>query len=183
MLLKCHGTLVEGFNESLIAAISSFPSPSQPQQDQQQVKKAASLVHASQLDNVPTRGLSANLIHLQALLFMAVQAGNHPPRSSRSQSTGYTMLWLTQAVGLAYQLKLHVQRQPEKGAESDPDSDDKLARRAWWTLVIMDRWHASSTASPLLIPDSSVVIYREDRALLGESIYQLARECLAQCDT
>jgi hypothetical protein len=40
----------------------------------------------------------------------------------------------------------------------------------------MDRWHAASTSSPLLIPDTSVVVNPEDQALLGEKFYQLARK-------
>jgi len=57
--------------------------------------------------------------------------------------------------------------------ESDPNSDDKLGRRIWWSLVIMDRWHASSTASPVLIPEASVVVSHEDKDLLGDPSYQL----------
>lgn len=79
-------------------------------------------------------------------------------------------------MGVAYSMKLHLCKPFDELAENDPDSDEKLGRRIWWSLVIMDRWHASSTASPSLIPDSSVVVYPEDQALLGDDLYHLARK-------
>jgi hypothetical protein len=176
--MNCPAAPREALYESLHAAVRSFPSPNLPLADQQPARKAAQLILASQLENTSPRCLSTNLVHLQAMMFMAIEAENHSPATLRVQSTGSPSVWLGSAVGLAYSLKLHMHKQPEKGAESDPDSDDKLARRIWWSLVIMDRWRASGTASPLLIPDSSVVVYKEDKALLGESLYQLARKPL-----
>jgi hypothetical protein len=79
-------------------------------------------------------------------------------------------------VGLSYYLKLHVIRYREKSSDGDPDSDEKLSRRIWWVLVTLDRWHASSTSSPLLIPDTSVVLLPEDHVLLGDAGFQLARK-------
>lgn len=85
-------------------------------------------------------------------------------------------VWLGSAVGLAYELKLHQHGLQEYISIDDQDSDERLARKMWWALVIMDRWHASSTSSPVLIPDSSVVLSSDDHALLGESLYQVARK-------
>merc|ERR1712225_157642 len=85
-------------------------------------------------------------------------------------------VWLGGAVGVSYSMKLHLHKPFDKLTENDPDTDEKLGRRLWWSLVIMDRWHASSTAGPSLIPDSSVVVYPEDQALLGDDLYQLARK-------
>jgi hypothetical protein len=120
--------------------------------------------------------MATNLIYLQIMLLLAIEADNRDPASTRGQAGPPQSVWLGSAVGLAYSMKLHVQKMSSQQSENDPDSDDKLARRIWWSLVIMDRWHAASTASPLLIPDTSVVVYPEDQALLGENVYQLARE-------
>lgn len=109
------------------------------------------------------------------MLLMAIQADNRDPASARGLVGPPQSLWLGSAVGLAYSLKLHVHAMSSQQSDNDPDSEDKLARRIWWSLVIMDRWHAASTSSPLLIPDSSVVVYPEDQTLLGEKFYQLAR--------
>jgi hypothetical protein len=43
-------------------------------------------------------------------------------------------------------------------------------------LVNMDRWHAASMSTPLLIPDSAVVMMPEDQSLLGDSLYHLTRK-------
>lgn len=119
------------------------------------------------------RTISTNLILLQTKMLLAVEAEAHVNRPGPSRSA-----LLGSAVGLAYALKLHVHKQSEEAVESDPDSDDKLGRRLWWSLVIMDRWHSSSMSSPVLIPDSSVVLFPADQSLLGESLFQLTREFL-----
>ena len=108
------------------------------------------------------------------MLLMAIEADNRDP--ARAQVGPSQSVWLGSAVGLAYSMKLHVHKSANQQADSDPESDDKLARRIWWSLVIMDRWHAASTSSPLLVPDASIVISPEDQALLGESLYHLARK-------
>ena len=109
-------------------------------------------------------------------MLMTIVADSSAPSSTKALTGPSLSVWLGSAVGLAYSLRLHLRQQPDKLSEADPDSEDKLARRLWWTLVIMDRWHASSTSSPLLIPDGSVMMYADDEALLGDSLYHLARE-------
>jgi len=174
---NCPTTLKGAFCESLSAAVRSFPSPNGPQFDQQSIRNAANLVAESQFDNVTSRSLSTNLVYLQTMLLLAIQAGNYAP-NSRGQASPSRSFWLGSALGFAHTMKLHLHRPPDKATENDPDSDEKLARRIWWTLVIMDRWHASSTASPLMIPDESVVVYPDDQALLGDTVYHLARKPL-----
>lgn len=128
---------------------------------------------AAQFENSASRPLSTNLVYLQAMILLTIEAEN-TTAASRGNSGSSRSMWLGAAVGLAYSMKLHIHKQSDKLSENDPDSEEKLARRVWWSLVIMDRWHASSTASPVLVPDSSVVLYPEDQVLLGDAIYSLA---------
>ena len=121
--------------------------------------------------------MTTNLVYLQTMLLMAIEADNRGP-ISKCQTGLSQSVWLGSAVGLAYSMKLHVYKSPDKQTENDADSEDKLARRVWWCLVMMDKWHASSTSSPLLIPDGTVILSSEDQALLGDQLYHLARECL-----
>lgn len=121
--------------------------------------------------------MSTNLIYLQAMLLMAVEADNRGTSPTRGQFGPPQSVWLGSAVGLAYSLKLHVHRTADPQTENDADSEEKIMRRIWWSLVIMDRWHASSTSSPVLIPDGSVVVYPDDQALLGDGLYHLVRKC------
>ena len=176
---NCSSTLREAFYEALHAAVRSFPSPNMLSHETQNARKATQLIMASQFENASVRTTSTNLIYLQTMMLMAVAADNYGP-SSQPLMGPTLSVWLGSAVGLAYSLKLHLHKQPDKVSESDPDSEDKLARRLWWSLVIMDRWHASSTSSPLLIPDGSVIMYAEDQALLGDPLYHLARKFPSQ---
>ncbi|TVY37603.1 putative transcriptional regulatory protein [Lachnellula occidentalis] len=171
-LSNCPLPLKHAFHEALHAAVLTVSSPGHDSAAQQSIQKATQLVSSFQFEHAAARTVSANLILLQTMMLLAVEAETHitNERSGPSRS-----VWLGSAVGLAYSLKLHLQKRPEDMVETDPDSDDKIGRRIWLSLVIMDRWHASSTSSPILIPDLSVVIYLEDQVLLGEAFYQLAR--------
>lgn len=118
--------------------------------------------------------MATNLIYLQVMLLGAIEADNRD--TARAQVGFLQSFWFGSAVSFAYSMKLHAQKIPIQQSENDSDSDERLARRIWWSLVIMDRWRAASESCPLLIPDTSVVIFQEDQALLGENVYQLARK-------
>ena len=163
--------------ETLYAAVRSFPrgkaavSPSL-----HATKKATDLIAASQFESAATRTNATNLIYLQTMVLMAVEADNHGPAVVRGQPGPPRAVWLGSAVGLAYHLRLHMGRTGEKPTvDEDLDSDEQMGRRNWWVLVMMDRWHAASTSSPLLIPDTSVALLPEDKVLLGDTAFHLAR--------
>ena len=137
--------------------------------------RAAELLMACQAENAASRSLSNNIVYLQAIILMSLCTELSGPAYTQAQQAMPGAAWLGMAVGLAYFLKLHVNRSYTNLGGGDPDSSEKLCRRTWWTLVTLDRWHASSTSSPLLIPDTSTVLLAEDRAVLGDSAYHLAR--------
>lgn len=56
---------------------------------------------------------------------------------------------------------------------SDPDSDDQLCVRIWWSLILMERWHATGTGKPAQIPDTSVVAPPGLENILGEVCFYL----------
>lgn len=174
-LVGCPAALREAFYEALHSAVRSLPSSTVYNNEPPSPRKATQLINLAEFESPPAQSSSTNIIYLQTMLLLATEAENRPPSTSgydgRSRSA-----WLGSAVGVAYSMKLHLHKPFDRLAESDPDTDEKLGRRLWWTLVIMDRWHASSTASPSLIPDSSVVVYPEDQALLGDDLYNLARK-------
>ncbi len=152
------------------------PSHSSPN-DFQSTRKAVELISASQFESAATRTMATNLVYLHTLILMVLEADNHGPATMRGQLGPPRAEWLGRAVGVAYFMKLHVQRQnvESRWGDGDPDSDEKLARRSWWILIILDHWHACSTSSPLLIPDTSCTLLPEDQLVLGESGYHLAR--------
>lgn len=170
-LSNCRSSLRQAICEVLPPLVRSL-APSQENAAPQNLSRAAQLVTAFQVEHIPAHSFSENLVLLQTMLLLAIAAETHTSKTHFKLSRA---AWLGSAAGIAYSLKLHLHRTSEDSIESDPDSDESMSRRIWWSLVIMDRWHASSTSSPTLVPDGSVVIYPEDQALLGESSYQLAR--------
>lgn len=171
----------EAFYESINAAIGSYPSSTQ-HHDQRGSRKAAQLLTlATQNDYGSARTFSTNIVSMQIMLLMAIEAQNRGPASFYEGF--HSSVWIGSAVGLAYSMKLHQHKLPDKALETEADSDDKLGRRLWWALIIMDRWHASSMSRPVLIPDSSVVVLPEDQGLLGEHSYHLTRKRYLYLDT
>lgn len=162
--------LRDAFYSALCAVNPLLSSSDIPSSRDQATIKSAQLVTAFQFEKGSSQSLSNNLVHIQTLMLLAIKASQANPSGGSSQS-----MWLGSAVGLAYTLKLHQLRPSIYMAAEDQD-DERLARKIWWALVVMDRWHASSTSSPVLIPDSSVVVSPDDQDLLGESLYQVARE-------
>jgi len=58
----------------------------------------------------------------------------------------------------------------------DADSDDKVALRAWWTLIALDRWNATGSAMPQLITQRSAVIYPGLKHIIGDAAFLFARK-------
>ena len=58
---------------------------------------------------------------------------------------------------------------------TDVDGEECLSRRAWWVLVILDRWRAASTSSMPLIGDDKIYLKDSDRLVLGQVGYNLVR--------
>lgn len=124
------------------------------------------------------RNRLTNLVHLQTLILMAIATDNYGPPSLKGEHGGPSKASiLGRAVGLAYTMRLHMASlNASPHVNRDSDSDESIAIRTWWTLVMLDRWNALSTASPLLIPNDSVVILPGLVSVLGENVYHLTRE-------
>ncbi|OTA88266.1 hypothetical protein M434DRAFT_15087 [Hypoxylon sp. CO27-5] len=124
-----------------------------------------------------TRSPIMNLVHLQTLILTAIATDNYSIPSLKGEHGGPSKgSLLGRAVGLAYSMRLHVSSlETSVDAQVEVDSNENIAIRAWWTLIMLDRWNAISTASPLFIPNDSVVIMPSLNPILGEHVYHLAR--------
>ncbi|QSZ35944.1 hypothetical protein DSL72_007066 [Monilinia vaccinii-corymbosi] len=171
-LSACPGPVRFAFWEALHAAIRSFPAaiPLKPQG----ITHAVRLMHTAPYDSQPPRSPSTNIIYLQIMMLLAIEANNQPRELKAGEIDSSPSVWIGTAVGFAYSLRLHLYKPIDK-SNNDPDSDDKLARRVWWSLVMMERWNATTTTCPLQIPDSAAQVYPDDQGLLGEVAYHLVR--------
>lgn len=59
---------------------------------------------------------------------------------------------------------------------ADVDSEEQLCVRIWWSLVLMDRWHAAGTGQPAQVPDSSAVVAAGLEQTMGEVSFYLIRK-------
>ena len=122
----------------------------------------------------------SDLIHLQTLILMIIEADNHGPESLKGQHPGPSKASLIgRAVGVAYSMSLQ-RAHIDTTAEVQPDSDtEQLLRiRAWWILVILDRWNAIGTADPMMISNDTVSLSPGLKQVFGEAIYRFISEYL-----
>ncbi|KAI1770354.1 hypothetical protein F4818DRAFT_268040 [Hypoxylon cercidicola] len=174
-LTQCPPLLRDAFVEALYGTMQSFVSVPGLYTNGD-IGSATRLVTDWESDSIPRTSVM-NLVHLQTLILIAISTDNYGPPSLKGEHGGPSKASiLGRAVGLAYSMRLHV-----SGVEAtvdfqlEPDSSENIAIRAWWTLVMLDRWNAIGTASPLFIPNDSVVILPGLNSILGENVYHLAR--------
>lgn len=172
-LLLCPDVFKEAFYESLYVAVHAFQPSIDQNSAQQSLKRASQLVMALQYENNAPGSISTSILYLQATMLLAIASETLVLRGKTASSRSF---WLSTAVSLAYEAKLHKYKGQDSSIANDVDADENVSRRLWWVLVIMERWHAASAASPPQIPELSLVIRPEDQQILGDSFYHLARK-------
>ena len=141
-----------------------------------------------------------NLLHMQTLLLLALNADKRafsPPQldsprgmvSPLLQEHGYTSRFVGSMIGAAWGCANGMKLSETKGMTrkrshdqmdtqeliGDIDGEEALCRRAWWILVILDRWRAASTSSMPLISDEIISLKDRDRHVLGDVAFHLVR--------
>ncbi len=154
--------------DALLCVLNAGANLPEPQMGSN-LKKAAEQLVACQLEDLQARSTSDNLIYLQALLLMGLASDSSGPFQVQQS------LWINLAFGVSVFLKLHCNHRVVHVVGSELDSNEKLGRRAWLVLFMMDRWHASGTAGPFVIREKMAEIYEEDGGLLGNTGIRLAR--------
>ena len=169
---QCPKPLQDAFLETLSATISSLniDQPTSGAIDQ----AYKSLVEWELLPSSASavQRQAADLTYIQVLLLMAIEADNRPPNTGGPPKE----VILGRAVSGALARRLH-QFRPRQPADSSavPEEGDTLPLRMWWTLVVLDRWHAVSTGSPALISKRDMVAPPNLKTHLGERLYYLLR--------
>lgn len=132
--------------------------------------RVTSELAALKAEGPQARTCDANLAYLQTLFFMALVTENSGPVQSRNTS------WIAEAVSIATYLNLHQSHSFEVGDTPDEDAPRKVARRVWLSLLVLDRFHASSSASPLLVAEDGARLAASDEETMGSNAYQLVRK-------
>ncbi|KAI9712782.1 MAG: Glucose-responsive transcription factor [Bogoriella megaspora] len=114
------------------------------------------------------------LIHLGTLILLVISTDIRGPGDA-VQIAHITSETLSKAIELALGLKLHHLQGRDLSSTTDIDSDDRLARRMWWTLFILDRFLAAGNDRTPLISDSNAHLQPNDEALLGPITFSLAQ--------
>ena len=167
------------FLEAVNAVISSCPGALVTTPSSAQTNKIAhELLNSYQYETDSPHKVLAKLVFIQASMLMVLALDMSGPSNYQIHPGVSKDIWLGMATGMTKSLKLHDTRTCQEHFTDDVDSLELVARRTWWSLVIMERWHACGTTTPLSIPDSIVELAPGDAILLGESVYNFARTCL-----
>ncbi|OHW95997.1 C6 finger domain-containing protein [Colletotrichum incanum] len=168
-LAQCPGLLREAFVEALSGTIHSFPSFQSGSPGD--VRLAHTLLVEWEASDSTSRTPVANLVFLQTLLLMIIEADNRPLGSIGAPKESL----LGRAVASANTLKLYQAKADLSEAEAGSDTESELRVRIWWSLVMLDRWNAVGAAVPSLIRDESVIVSASLRMVVGEVQYLLIR--------
>ena len=139
------------------------------------MKQVYELIAVSQYEYGGSKSTTENLVYLQVLILIILKMDNLGPLATRSDTGPPRAEWLGRAVGMISHLKLNSIPSREKLVIGDEDTDDKLGRRVYWSVFILDRWHAASTSGLFQLPEHYSVLIAEDETVLGNIPYQLAR--------
>ncbi|KAK4153067.1 glucose transport transcription regulator RGT1 [Chaetomidium leptoderma] len=118
-----------------------------------------------------------DLVRLQTLVMALISIDCHGIASAKGQLGGASKTdILGRAVGLGYSMKIHLRSiDSDPNPELDPNSDDNVALRAWWVLVMLDRWNAVGLGMPTLISNDNVVVPPGLEHIAGEVVFMLIR--------
>ncbi|KOS19868.1 putative transcriptional regulatory protein [Escovopsis weberi] len=154
LLSQCPASIRSAFMTAILAVGQSSGD----------TKLASSLLHDFESGDA-TCSRAGDIVHAQTLLLLIIDAD--------WRASSDLPFLLARAVALANTMKLWKFTPIESASEQD--TDDQLCVRIWWSLVLMDRWHAAGTGKPSQIPDYSVVAPAGLENAVGEVCFYLIR--------
>jgi hypothetical protein len=125
-----------------------------------------------------SRSPVTDLVRIQTLVMALISIDCTGVASSKGQQGGPSKTEiLTRAAGIGYSMKLFSRPVPlNPDPEMDLNSDENVALRTWWVLVMLDRWNAIGMATPPTINDYSVVVQPGLKHIVGEVVFVLIRK-------
>ena len=128
--------------------------------------------------NFLTRSNLANLVYLQTSILMVIALDTCGPPGLQPPNLPERAVWFGRAWAAAQHLKLPDNEVVNTVSGMGIDTVHAQNRRAWWTLVVVERWHSVGTATVPQIPEVVANFADDDRQLLGDQFWDLAREYL-----
>jgi hypothetical protein len=121
-----------------------------------------------------------DLVRFQTLVMALISVDCHGISLAKDQLGGPSKAEiLGRAVGLGYSMKIHLRViDPEPSPDMDPNSDENVALRVWWVLVMLDRWNAVGMATPTLIGNDNIVTQPGLKHIVGEVVFTFIRRFL-----
>lgn len=174
-LAHCPILLQDAFIESLTVTISSFsssPAPAAPADVGRAYQKLVNW-ELSLTAVASSQRRITDLVYVQTLILMVVEADNRPPNAGGPPKEAV----IGRAISGALSRRFHQYRPT---SSSDPslatDAEEALYLKTWWVLVVLDRWHAISAGSSVMIHKRDMVSPPGLKRLLGEGFYYLLRK-------
>jgi hypothetical protein len=134
------------------------------------------LLHEWEAERKP-RSSVTDLVRLQTLIMAMISVDCVSIASAKGLLVPTKFDILARAVGLGYSMGVHSRAiDPNPNPEQDPNSDDNVALRSWWVLVMLDRWHALGMAKPTMIVSDLIVPPPGLKHIVGETVFALLRE-------
>ncbi|KAL2128362.1 hypothetical protein VTI74DRAFT_9279 [Chaetomium olivicolor] len=124
------------------------------------------------------RSAVTDLVRLQTLIMAVIAVDSHGIPAANVEPPGPSKAsFLGQVVALGMSMRLYAREVDlEPNADLDPNSDDNVALRAWWALVMLDRWNAVGMGMPVLINNDTVVIRPGLQNIVGDVVFALIRQ-------
>ncbi|KAK2740176.1 Glucose-responsive transcription factor [Onygenales sp. PD_40] len=141
----------------------------------QTFEKAQDRIFASFREDPSSRSLSTNLVLLQSIILLVLEADARGPENLRAQNGLSKSVLLEVAFPLSYYIAKSLgQLRTSNPDDNDSDSDANIARRNWIVVGILSRWHAVAVAGPDIF-DANETATPEDRHVFGLATLQIAR--------
>ena len=167
-------TLVrEAFLEALYALVRQTSQNPYPNiHFAQTYEKVLGLLTKSKVPELSGNESLHHLVRLQTAIIMVMAIDMISPNKILGLDRGS---FFGIAYGIAQELNLHIN--PIKAYTPNmSDSVEAVSRRAWWSLIVLDRWYAAGMAKPYQIADNASKLTSQDDQILGEYFYHLARK-------
>lgn len=178
LLRSLLAQVLDGTRSAFSSSLGCFvraTSPGKGEVDLSQIKTAAGLFGQAEFEPPST---AKSLILIATAMFLALATEALGPAPSHGGASPSSRDWLSRANGIANNIKIHMKPSPQKLTEGAGDTEAKFARRLYVALFIMDKRLAIAYATPQLISASGLTLIAEDRNLLGQQCYYLARKLL-----